>query len=152
MLATVKHECGNEWRPITERGSKAYFNKYEPGTTIGKNLGNTNPGDGWRYRGRGYVQITGRANYARMTKALELGPDENLIDDPDQALRPSISYRVMSIGMRQGMFTGKKLSDYITSDKCDYKNARRIINGTDRWELIKGYAETIEKILLGAMA
>lgn len=151
MLATVKHECGNEWRPITERGNRAYFNKYEPGTKIGKNLGNTQPGDGWLYRGRGYVQLTGRANYAAMTKALGLGPEEDLVKDPDQALRPMISYRIMSYGMRNGTFTGKKLSDYISGDKCDYKNARRIINGLDRWDVIKGYAETLEKIMRAAI-
>jgi putative chitinase len=151
MLATVKHECGNAWHPVTERGPKAYFNKYEPGTSRGKALLNTQPGDGWLYRGRGYVQITGRGNYAKMTKALGLGPEEDLIKDPDQALRPMISYRIMSIGMRKGMFTGKKLSDYINQDICDYKNARRIINGLDKWDLIKGYAVTLEKILRAAI-
>lgn len=151
MLATVKHECGNEWHPITERGNKAYFNKYEPGTKIGKSLGNTQPGDGWLYRGRGYVQITGRRNYETMTRALGLGPDEDLIKDPDQALRPMIAYRIMSLGMRKGMFTGKKLSDYINKDQCDYKNARRIINGLDKWDLIKGYAVTLEAVLRAAV-
>jgi putative chitinase len=151
MLATVKHECGNTWSPVTERGPRAYFNKYNAGTKIGKALGNTRPGDGWLYRGRGYVQITGRKNYAKLTKALGLGPDEDLIQNPDHALRPMIAYRIMSLGMRQGLFTGKKLSDYIKKDKCDYKNARRIINGTDQWKRIKGYAETLEKILRAAI-
>lgn len=151
MLATVKHECGNTWHPITERGPRDYFNKYNAGTKIGKALGNTQPGDGFLYRGRGYVQITGRANYAKMTKALGLGPDEDLVKDPDQALRPMIAYRIMSIGMRQGLFTGKKLSDYINKDKCDYKNARRIINGTDQADKIKAFAETLEKILRAAI-
>jgi hypothetical protein len=86
-----------------------------------------------------------------MTQALGLGPDEDLIKDPDQVLRPMISYRIMSIGMRNGMFTGKKLSDYINNDKCDYKNARRIINGLDKWDVIKDYAETLEKILRAAI-
>ena len=151
MLATVKHECANKWLPVTENGAKDYFDKYETGTKKGKDLGNTEPGDGWKYRGRGYVQITGRANYDRMTRALGLAAEENLVNDPDQALRPVIAYRIMSIGMRKGMFTGKKLSDYINDKGCDYKEARRIINGQDQWELIKGYAETLEQILRAAM-
>lgn len=151
MLATVKHECANKWMPITEFGNKQYFNKYETGTSIGKRLGNSEPGDGYRYRGRGYVQITGRANYARLTKALGLGPDEDLVKDPDQALRPVIAYRIMSIGMRNGLFTAKKLSDYINLQKCDYRNARRIINALDRADLIAGYAKTLEGILRKAV-
>jgi putative chitinase len=151
MLATVKHECANTWQPVTERGPKAYFDKYEPGTPLGRQLGNTQPGDGWRFRGRGYVQITGRANYARMTKMLGLGPDADLEQDPDQALRPAIAYQIMSIGMRNGLFTGKKLSDYISSPVCDYKNARRIINGIDQAARIAEYAATIEGVLKSAI-
>ncbi|MBV6522015.1 MAG: hypothetical protein MNPFHGCM_02159 [Gemmatimonadaceae bacterium] len=151
MLATVKHECANRWMPITEFGKKDYFKKYETGTPIGKRLGNTQPGDGFRYRGRGYVQITGRANYARLTRALALGPDQNLEDDPDQALRPMIAYRIMSHGMRNGSFTGKKLADYIGAQGCDYRNARRIINGVDQAALIAGYATTLEGIIRGAI-
>jgi len=111
MLATVKHECADTWQPITERGRRSYFDKYEPGTRIGKRLGNKEPGDGYRYRGRGYVQITGRANYARLSKALRLSAEENLIDHPEYTLRPMIAYRIMSLGMRKGLFTGKKLGD-----------------------------------------
>ncbi|MCB1896600.1 MAG: hypothetical protein H6945_18420 [Zoogloeaceae bacterium] len=147
MLATVKHECANRWMPITEYGRRDYFDKYETGTRLGRRLGNTEPGDGYRFRGRGYVQITGRANYARMTEALALGDDEDLVRDPDQALRPVIAYRIMSLGMRKGLFTGRKLADYINDDGCDYKEARRIINGQDQAELIAGYAETLEAIL-----
>ena len=40
MLATVKHECADTYQPITERGPRAYFNKYEPGTRIGNRLKN----------------------------------------------------------------------------------------------------------------
>jgi hypothetical protein len=151
MLATVKHECANTWLPITERGPRSYFDKYETGTAIGRRLGNTETGDGWKYRGRGYVQITGRANYARMMRELGLGPAEDLIEDPEQARRPAIAYRIMSVGMRKGLFTGKKLSDFINDRGCDYKEARRIINGLDQWELIKGYAQTLEQILRAAI-
>ena len=47
--------------------------------------------------------------------------------------------------MHKGLFTGKKLSDYINATKTDYLNARRIINGVDRADDIKGYAEKLEK-------
>jgi putative chitinase len=151
MLATVKHECANTWQPITERGPRSYFEKYETGTPLGRQLGNTQPGDGWRFRGRGYVQITGRANYARMSKLLGLGPDADLEQDPDQALRPAIAYQIMSLGMRNGLFTGKKLGDYISSPICDYKNARRIINGVDQAARIAEYAVTIEAVLKSAI-
>ncbi len=147
MLATVKHECADRWRPISEFGKKNYFDKYEPWTAIGKNLGNTVKGDGWKYRGRGYVQITGRANYGKLSKALNLPHEQNLIDNPDNALIPAIAYRIMSYGMRCGIFTSKKLEDYIAGDHCDYKQARKIINGLDQWERILGYAQKFEKIL-----
>ncbi len=54
---------------------------------------------------------------------------------PERAKEPQIAYNIMSYGMRKGSFTGKKLSDYIHGDVCDYKNARRIISKLDRWEL-----------------
>jgi predicted chitinase len=152
MLATVKHECADTWQPVVERGPRSYFDQYETGTAKGRRLGNTLPGDGYRYRGRGYVQITGRANYARLTAALALGPDADLEADPEQTLRPAVAYQIMSVGMRKGLFTGKKLSDYISkTGGCDYKAARRIINGQDRAALIAGYADTLEGILRAAI-
>lgn len=150
MLATIKHECADTFQPITERGAKSYFDKYEPGTTIGKNLGNTVKGDGYLFRGRGYVQITGRANYQKMTKNLALTGDEDLVLHPDSALHPDIAYRIMSLGMRTGAFTGKKLSDYINAAKCDYKNARRIINALDQADKIQDYAVNFETLLKNA--
>ena len=150
MLATIKHECADTFQPITERGAKSYFDKYELGTSIGKTLGNTVKGDGYLYRGRGYVQITGRANYQRMTEKLALIGDEDLILHPDAALHPDIAYRIMSFGMRMGSFTGKKLSDYINATKCDDTNGRRIINALDKAATIKGYAVNFETILNNA--
>ena len=150
MLATVKHECADTYQPITERGAKSYFNKYEPGTSRGKDLGNKVKGDGYLFRGRGYVQITGRANYQRMSKKLSLAGDEDLVLHPESALHPDIAYRIMSLGMRTGAFTGKKLSDYINAAKCDYKAARRIINAQDQAEKIRDYAVNFETILKNA--
>jgi putative chitinase len=147
MLATIKHECADTFQPITEYGPKSYFNKYEPGTSIGKNLGNTVKGDGYLYRGRGYVQLTGRANYQKMSANLGLTGEDDLIVHPDNALHPDVAYRIMSYGMRNGSFTGKKLGDYINASKCDYTNSRRIINALDKAAKIKDYAINFESVL-----
>jgi putative chitinase len=151
MLATVKHECADTFQPITERGAKSYFNKYDAGTALGKRLGNTVAGDGYLYRGRGYVQITGRANYQKMSSALGLSGEDDLILFPDHALHPDVAYRIMSYGMRAGSFTGKKLSDYINATKCDYTNARRIINALDQAAKIKDYAVNFESVLKNSL-
>jgi len=145
MLATVKLECANTWAPIVERGAREYFNKYETGTPIGARLGNTQAGDGYRFRGRGFVQITGRNNYKKLGQALNLG--NRLVDQPELALDFDIAYKIMSYGMRHGTFTGRKLADFIHSSDCDYLHARRIINGLDRASDIQGYAKNLEMVL-----
>ena len=147
IMATVHHETGREWLPITEYGRKSYFDKYNAGTVLGKRLGNVRSGDGYNFRGRGYVQITGRANYARMSLLLDLPPEKNLVKYPDKTLLPSVAYQVLSKGMLLGTFTGRTLSDYIAPDTCDYKGARAIVNGSDQNKLIAGYADIFETII-----
>jgi hypothetical protein len=148
MLATVKHECADTWQPIYERGARTYFNKYEPPSDIAKRLGNTERGDGYLYRGRGYVQLTGRSNYTKMSRILGLGTQ--MADNPDLALQPATAYLILSHGMRNGTFTGKKLGDFIHPDSCDYRNCRKIINGLDCCDKIQAYAEEIEAMLLAS--
>ena len=70
-----------------------------------------------------------------------------LYEKPDLALVPDIAYDIMEYGMFYGFFTGKKLGDYVNENKSDYYNARRVINGTDKAELIKGYAEKFYNII-----
>lgn len=53
----------------------------------------------------------------------------------------------MIVGMTNGLFTGKKLNHYFNPNGVDYKSARKIINGSDKAELIASYAERFERIL-----
>ena len=142
-LATIKRETGDTYEPITEYGGRKYFDKYDTGR-LARNLGNTPDadGDGYKFRGRGYVQITGRNNYRNF------GIEQN----PELALDPQVAFEIMSTGMFHGSFTGKKLTEYINGDKCDYTNARRVINGTDKAAMIAGYAKDFEKILTDSAA
>ena len=104
-------------------------------------------GTGFVYYGRGYVQLTWPGNYKTIGKAI--GYD--LYHNPDLALEPNIAYSVMSYGMRHGSFTGARLAQHINDKKCDYVEARRIINGTDCAEKIAGYAAKFERILAASI-
>jgi len=154
MLATLKHETASTFHPITEYGRVSYFDKYDPvlaNTATRRRTairsGNTQKGDGYKYRGRGFVQITWKNNYRRLGDTL--GYD--LVNNPDLALDASIAYKIMSYGMRTGMFTGKKLSDYMSENRADYYSARRIINALDKASTIKSYAVSFEKVLKDAI-
>ncbi|MBV5326375.1 MAG: hypothetical protein JZU65_01870 [Chlorobium sp.] len=57
------------------------------------------------------------------------------------ALDPVIATRILFEGMRQGTFTGRKFADYFNPQKEDWLNARRIINGIDKANLIEGYGK-----------
>jgi predicted chitinase len=119
MLATAHHETAFTMVPVTEYGSQSYLRskKYYP------------------YIGRGHVQLTWDYNYEKAGKKIGL----DLINDPEQALVPDISAKIMFEGMAAGWFTGKSLSDYFNAKVDDPVNARRIINGTDKASTIAGY-------------
>lgn len=91
--------------------------------------------------GRGLVQLTWDYNYARADKELGLGGA--LVKDYDLALDSMVAGKILVGGMEEGWFTGKKLADYLPDPRgtdAQFREARRIINGTDRAELIAGYA------------
>lgn len=138
-LATVFHETAQTMLPITEYGPRSYFNKYEPSTKIGHSLGNVKMGDGFTYRGRGYVMITGLSNYQKF----------GIADEPEKALELTTALQILKKGMAHGMFTGHKLADYDHDGEYNYVEARRIINGLDRAKLIAGYAGEFEDALMG---
>lgn len=132
MMATVKHECAGTWQPIAEYGKGK-----------GHPYGEPDPTTGHVYAGRGYVQLTWKDNYRQMGKVLGV----DLVNNPDRAMEPAIAYAIMSYGMRNGSFTGVGLPRYISGEKCDFVNARKIINSLDQAEKIADYATTIQGLL-----
>jgi putative chitinase len=124
IFATPYHETDKTMQPIREYG-------------LGKNLSYGKPDliTGQVYYGRGFVQLTWKSNYQKFGDLLHL----DLVNHPDLALNLDTAARIMLIGMSKGLFTGKKLADYITATSCDFINCRRIIS-TDKAQLIAGYA------------
>lgn len=162
MLATAYHETAATMQPIKEYGSKVYFehmygiNGKRPG--VARQMGNTRPGDGALYCGRGYVQLTWQKNYLRAGRLLDI----DLVGNPDLAMKPDIAAKIMFEGMTDATiifedktsadaafsFTGKTLEDYFNPQVEDPINARRIINGTDHAVMIaetwKDFYEALE--------
>lgn len=142
LMATSWHETAFTMQPITEYGGRKYFDKYDTGK-LAKALGNTPEADadGFKYRGRGYVQLTGMANYDKASR--NIGVD--MVSNPDLALHPTIAAKVLVAGCTGGWFTGKQLSDYLPGD---YHGARRVVNGTDQASTIANYARGFEAALM----
>jgi hypothetical protein len=136
-LATAYHETNATMQPVRE----AYW--------LSEDWRKTHLGY-YPWYGRGYVQLTWQKNYARADEELHLGGA--LVANADLALKADIAARVMVHGMEQGWFTGKKLADYLPlSGRAGfdaYREARRIINGTDAAEKIAKEAQSFEAALL----
>lgn len=140
VLATIYHETAKTMRPIEEYGKGA-----------GRPYGEVDAETGQAYYGRGYVQLTWRENYQKASNAcfdpqlVQNTAATDFVIAPGRALMPFYAAQIALLGMSQGWFTGKKLSDYDGPNGYDYINARRIINGSDRAELIAGYARQFEE-------
>lgn len=158
-LGTSYLETAATMQPIKEIGGTAYFTRMydikgnRPAKA--KELGNLTPGDGAKYPGRGYVQLTGKKNYALATKKLrELGLDVDLVANPDLAMRPDVAALVMAIGMKEGWFTSRDLDDDLPLDGPatlpQFVKSRDIINGTDRQNDVADYAMQFQTGLLQA--
>lgn len=141
MLATTKHETNHTMLPIEEYG-KGQSKRYGKEITVTDKNGKEHKNI---YFGRGYVQLTWDYNYKSISEKLEM--DEDLYIYPEKVLDENIAYKIMSYGMRHGSFTSRKLSKYINGGQCDYINARRIINGTDRAQKIADFSVTLEILL-----
>ena len=84
------------------------------------------------YYGRGYVQLTWEANYAKFERLLKIP----LVAQPDLALNPTYAIKILVIGMRDGLFTGYSLDSFTTNGIFDARYARKIINGMDKADTI----------------
>jgi putative chitinase len=121
FLAQLAHESG-ELRFMEELwGPTDAQRRYEPVTELSQKLGNTQPGDGKRFKGRGPIQLTGRANYQRFGELLNV----DLTADPPRAALPEVGFRVA------GLFWTKKglneLADLATD--AAFKTITVRING-----------------------
>lgn len=129
VLATVYHETDQKMRPIEEYGKGKGYKYGQPAGPYGH-----------AYYGRGHVQLTWEENYKKATaKIRPYGLEADLHKDPHLALNDEVSAIILFDGMGDGWFTGKKLGDYFTSTIEDPRNARRIVNGTDKMDLIASY-------------
>ena len=121
FLAQLAHESG-QFRFMEEIwGPTDAQRRYEPVTKLSAALGNTDTGDGKRFKGRGPIQLTGRANYQRFGNLLNV----DLLADPAQAASPEVAFRVA------GLFWSKKglneLADVATTDA--FTTITKRING-----------------------
>ncbi|WP_415916110.1 peptidoglycan-binding protein [Xanthomonas arboricola] len=113
MLATAQHETRNFQAPEEDFGRSQ-----------ARKLGYSG---GEEFYGRGYVHLTHDYNYAKFDKLLGLNGE--MVRNPDMAKQPEIAAKVLVVGMRDGLFTGKPLDRYIDNDSHDVYNARRVVNG-----------------------
>lgn len=133
ILATAYHETARTFEAIEEFGK----GKGKPyGQKIKQNKRKYTTPDKL-YFGRGLVQLTWYENYDRFGKFLGI----DLLNNPELCLNLDVSVKILVEGMERGMFTGVGLSRYFNDQRCDYVNARKIVNGLDRAELIASYAE-----------
>lgn len=117
VLATTQHETAGTFRPISEYGGAR--TRYAP------------------WYGRGYTQLTWYENYLKYEKLT----GKPLTKFPELAKEPFTSAFIMVHGFRTGSFTGRRIGQYISTNQCDFVNARRCINGMDRAQHIAAIAE-----------
>lgn len=99
--------------------------------------------EGRTWLGRGFVQLTHRRNYEAMSALTGI----DLVSKPARAMEMAVAVEILVGGMREGAFTGFRLGDYFAAGKLDWAGARKIINGSDRAELVAGYARAFRAAL-----
>ena len=136
IFGTTRGEVGATMQPVREIGRGK-----------GRRYGIPDPVTGEVYFGRGFVQLTWAENYRKLGKRLGIP----LFEDPDLALKPETAAKILVIGMVEGIFTGKKLSDYINDRGTNYREARRIINIMDRADEFAELARRYEAVIRAAL-
>lgn len=134
-LATAHHETAYTMQPIREIG----FGKGRP-------YGTPDVITGHVYAGRGFVQLTWKANYLRA--GYLVGRD--LVADPDAALRADVAADILLLGMARGIFTGRKFGNYFNAASEDWYRARRIVNGLDCADRIARYGRAFHAAMAAA--
>ncbi len=130
-LATIGVETGS-FKPLHEHGGPDHWRQYEGRT----DLGNTNPGDGITYHGRGFIQLTGRSNYRNYGRILGVP----LEDNPDLALDPVISARILA-----RYFVDRGVDDAARSG--DWVAVRRKVNGgLNGWDRFKSFVDAFGRL------
>lgn len=130
FLAQIAHESG-QFKYLEEIWGPSDAQKhYEPPSEKARDLGNTQPGDGKRFKGRGAIQLTGRANYKKFGG--ELGLD--LLTHPEWAADPQVAFRVSG-----AFWKSKGLNEL--ADQRKFETITRRINGglTGQAERLKFY-------------
>lgn len=151
VLGTGYHETAHTMKPVRETLAATdaqAISRLEYAWSRGKLPWVKTPywrvdSNGVSWLGRGYVQLTHRDNYVRMGQRLGV----SLAADPTLAMRSDTAAKILVIGSKEGLFTGRKLSDYINATRTDYVGARRIINGTDKAAAIAKLAQAYEAAL-----
>jgi predicted chitinase len=131
ILASAKHETDNFATMEEYASGKDYENRAD--------LSNSQKGDGVKYKGRGYVQITGRGNYTKYTKIT----GKDLINNPRMVQEDKeLALFILVHGMINGTFTSVNLNRYINDNSTNFIAARAIVNGNgDRAGKVARYAE-----------
>jgi hypothetical protein len=155
MLGTAYHETARTMQPIHEFGGDAYFTRMYDITgerpEMAQQMGNTESGDGIKYCGRGFVQLTWKNNYQKMGAVL----GQDLVGNPDLAMQPAIASKIMIVGMTAthlaNTFSGVNLQRYFNDSSDDWVAARHIINGQDHAQEIADTAQDFG-VALGVVA
>src|SRR5918999_3412772 len=131
IVATIATEVAS-FEPINEFGGEQYFAKHYENR---RDLGNTQPGDGGRFHGRGFIQLTGRSNYRSYGQKLGL-PLEN---QPELALEPEVAARLLA-----SYFADRKIADAARSG--DWQLVRRKVNGgLNGWDRFSSIVTRLEQ-------